>query len=90
MTSAVLKERKDNSARIDAKTYRSEKVEAFCPRCKTLQTAWLDGNTLATSSKFFRTEDIRTNPNNCCLKYFQYNLVGIIIMESYRNGGTGK
>jgi hypothetical protein len=32
----------------------SGEAVAFCPRCKALQTVWLDGNTLMPTRKFYQ------------------------------------
>jgi hypothetical protein len=37
-----------------ANSTRPGEVMAFCPRCKALQTVWIDGNTLLPTRKFYQ------------------------------------
>ncbi len=45
MTLLTVKERRDYNT-------RPREAVAFCPRCKALQTVWLNGNTLMPTRKF--------------------------------------
>ncbi len=47
----VEEERSSNIKKAEHDTQATEAV-AFCPQCKALQTIWVNGNTLMSTSKF--------------------------------------
>jgi hypothetical protein len=54
MMSTLVQERKNVSVREANDASRVEEVMAFCPRCKALQTVWLNGDTLKPTLKFIQ------------------------------------
>ncbi len=57
MTLTLLKEKKASRVREGNNSSHTEEVMAFCPRCKALQTVWLNGSTLMPTRKFTQVEN---------------------------------
>jgi hypothetical protein len=52
MTLTLIKEKRILKIRAGDDSLRTEEVMAFCPRCKALQTVWLQGNIMMPTRKF--------------------------------------
>jgi hypothetical protein len=50
---AVKEEKTSGIQKAEYATWSGE-ATAFCPRCKALQTVWIDGNTLMPTRKFYQ------------------------------------
>jgi len=70
MVMLVVKEERISNIQKAYGIWSGEAV-AFCPRCKAIQTVWIDGNTLMITRKFYQAgsqiyHDCGSN-QPCCL-----------------------
>jgi hypothetical protein len=52
MTLTQVNEKRILKTRAGDNSLQTEEVIAFCPRCKALQTVWLQGNIMMPTRKF--------------------------------------
>jgi hypothetical protein len=52
MTMVLVKENKNFVAMKEKPSSGNEEVTAFCPKCKALQTVWLNGDMLLPTRKY--------------------------------------
>ncbi len=55
--STMMKENKVAMVRVGSNNSQAEEAMAYCPRCKALQTVWLNGNMLMPTLKFTQIDE---------------------------------